>query len=216
LSAAYERFRSFRSCEALEAVLDYFLENPEAAADHQQCIYVEATWSLLNEFWDERMHSKLAALFVEWESGKPFGCQISFLPAIVDSIRRNDARGEVSRQFLSELLLSGRPLIHLWEAIAAIVTPDTAQWLLSQGESAQDLIRQLAFTAASPEVRRVLQVTLEELPEARKAYFREREAEQARREQEMARRVAEAKEVITGSSDFCAVLRAFGSLPPEQ
>jgi len=215
LSAAYERFRSFRSREALEAVLDCFLENPNAAADRDLCRYVEPIWSLLDEFWDERTESKLTALLVKWEFSKMDGGLIDPLPAIVKSIIKNDPRGSVSRRFLGELLLCGQTLRFLCDAIAAIVTPATAEWLLSLGESAREITRRLAFTVGNPEVRRVLQATRKELPEARKAYSWELVAEQARNAEKRARLVAAAQEVITASSEFSKVFQAFHSLPAE-
>jgi hypothetical protein len=215
LSAAYERFRSFRSREALEAVLDYFLENPNAARNPYLCMYVEPIWSLLNEFWDERTESKLTALLVKWEFSKMDGGLIDPLPAIVKSIIKNDPRGSVSRRFLGELLSCVQPLRFLCDAIAAIVTPATAEWLLSLGESAREITRRLAFTAENPEVRRVLQAMPEELSEARKAYRPELQAEQTRAEAQKRPSLVADQKVITESSDFPELLRAFHSLPRE-
>ena len=156
ISSAFYRFDELTDRADLEALLDALIALPaDALQRNQLSYYLDRFWRSLARSWQPEWVDKVAELVLRFEDvGTPDDrdLQRHFLRVMRSLPDRGYAIG---RRILERLLAAERDVRHLYHAVAALVGPDDARWLMAQPASHRLVKTVRAF--GHPETTAVLQ-----------------------------------------------------------
>jgi hypothetical protein len=208
------RLKDIRSRETLDAVLQFYLDDPRRSSDRNLAQYAKPVWMLVRKYADEGILAKIGFLLAAFERGQVHSGQSDIESDLLDALDAVDPEGIVSRTALEIIISEGLDFRYSAFSIAKLCTPAVVAWLLDR-DAPQDLLMQLA-SYANNEVRGLLREATGGLVEAQDEHRR-------LRTQEEADRVAQELAVLRGRLDVIAngerghdVFRAFFQMGASQ
>jgi hypothetical protein len=208
ISSAFNRFQRFTSKAALEQVLQYLEDNPNAIGARRIHSYIEPIWSLIRVHWDDGIVRRVARLLSIWERSGLDEQNIGGVEKLVEAIRARDSEGAISRLFLEDLLADRRHPINLVRTTASIMTEASARWLIDLGPG-DSVLRHLAIFSEET-VRNIL---MPKLP-ANDVSLRWEMEDKARKES-FKREMEEKQETIRSGLNYKDVLSALSAIRPD-
>lgn len=210
LSAAYYHFREFHSREAVYVTLEYLRDNQREFEARRVDAYLDPIIEQIPEFWDEELEKISADIIITLDVQHVYPAPHNLVQKFLTAIHNTRRTDGFVKLVLTHFVAIAKPPTFYSEAIANLLTLDTAKWVASS--AGPELISRLARSIGDPGIRAILAPASGGFIEAQDQYseeFAKQELEKARKRKND---IEEHQSIIAGSHNFAEVVTHFHAL----